>query len=115
MNIERITLELDEDDYASVMEAIREKQEGTLPEGEGNIEGRCIGEICRGWEEMRQCSTPELLKQMRLAVGGYQSMLINPPDEEIEQSLRRSMKAACDAMGVPVPPDIEVPAIPRME
>lgn len=112
MNIERITLELDEDDYPAVLEAIQQRQEYSLPEGEGNIEGRCIGEICRGWEEMRQCSTPELLKQMRLAVAFYQTMLVNPPDEEIEQSLRAMIKDGCDAMGVPVPPDGEVPQVP---
>lgn len=54
----RLTLELDEDDWSSVNEAIAERQsfrdkEGCLlPDGDGNLAGRLIAEICRGWLEM---------------------------------------------------------------
>ena len=52
-----LTLELDEPDYRSVQEAIARRQgfqvgfRPPLPDGEGNMAGRIIAEICRGWLE----------------------------------------------------------------
>lgn len=48
-----ITLELDDLDYAAVQEAIATRQlYRVLPDGEGNLAGRVVAEICRGWMEL---------------------------------------------------------------
>ena len=48
----KMELELDELDHKAVIEALawRERQ-SPLPNGKGNIEGRTIAEICRGWKD----------------------------------------------------------------
>jgi hypothetical protein len=55
-----ITLELDADDYDAVQKAISIRQGfgggGLIPEGGGNLAGRLVAEICRGWEEMLDAS-----------------------------------------------------------
>jgi hypothetical protein len=57
----KIVLELDDLDFAVVMQAMDRRQrfmggtrdtDETLPDGEGNLAGRTLAEICRGWEEM---------------------------------------------------------------
>lgn len=56
MAIKQIVLSLDEDDYRHVREAIEARlkagggEEG-LPDGKGNLDGRVVAEICRGWGE----------------------------------------------------------------
>lgn len=57
-----MTLELDEEDYAAVQQAIAAYQTGTrwpeggcvLPENESDLAGAVLAEICRGWLEMRE-------------------------------------------------------------
>jgi hypothetical protein len=59
----QILLYLDEDDYRHVMCAMKAKlqsvggEEG-LPDGKGNMEGRVIAEICRGWGESMGLLSP---------------------------------------------------------
>jgi hypothetical protein len=57
----KITLEVDDDDFRSIHEAIterqvllRDKESIILPPGEGNLAGRIIGEICRDWLDGRR-------------------------------------------------------------
>lgn len=56
--IETVVLELDEDDARALHEAIAKFQnmridgECIIPDGEGNLRGRLVAEICRGWMEM---------------------------------------------------------------
>jgi len=48
-----ITLECDELDFDAIQKAIARRQLfRCLPDGEGNMAGRIVAEICRGWEEM---------------------------------------------------------------
>jgi hypothetical protein len=60
--VRRIVLELDEDDYEAVTRAVSIRQGfdggGLLPEGGGNLTGRIVAEICRGWEEMLDDHNP---------------------------------------------------------
>lgn len=56
----KLILELDQDDQRDVHRAIAEFQKrneswdgALMPEGGGNLAGRIIGEICRGWLESR--------------------------------------------------------------
>ena len=55
MKTKTITLELDEDDFDSVQQAISTRQGlfggGMLPDGDGNLAGSYVAEICRGWME----------------------------------------------------------------
>lgn len=61
-----ITLEVDPDDYRSINEAIALRQtflkpkghRNPLPPGAGNLPGRYIGEICRGWLEFMRMKPP---------------------------------------------------------
>lgn len=49
-----MTLLLDECDYAAVQKAIAYRQSwGIMPDGDGNIAGRTMAEICRGWLEQK--------------------------------------------------------------
>ena len=71
-NSRRLVLELDELDYAKIQHCIstmqreRRSPEGTiLPdpiggEGESNLAGAILAEICRGWEEYRGIYTDEI-------------------------------------------------------
>lgn len=48
-----MTLECDELDYAAIQQAVAQRQRwGILPDGEGDMAGRVLAEICRGWMEM---------------------------------------------------------------
>lgn len=50
--VRSITLELDETDYNAIERAIAMRQNfRVMPEGLGNLAGRTIAEICRGWME----------------------------------------------------------------
>lgn len=52
-----ITLELDKLDAKAVNRAIARRQSmRVMPDGGGNMAGRVIAEICRGWEEMLDIS-----------------------------------------------------------
>lgn len=57
-----ITLELDKLDAKAVNRAIARRQsmrvngKSVMPDGGGNMAGRVIAEICRGWEEMLDIS-----------------------------------------------------------
>ena len=45
-----LILSLDDDDHKVVQEAMAMREHvGPLPKGQGNINGRAIAEICRGW------------------------------------------------------------------
>ncbi len=50
-----VALELDDLDFDAVQKAISIRQGlmggGLLPDGEGNLAGRIVAEICRGWME----------------------------------------------------------------
>ena len=62
MKTRQIILELDEFDYDSIQQAISIRQGfqggGLLPYGEGNLTGRIVAEVCRGWMEMLDSSNP---------------------------------------------------------
>lgn len=54
--LRKIVLEIDEDDFIGISNAIAKYQanqridgELILPDGEGDLRGRIIAEICRGW------------------------------------------------------------------
>lgn len=48
-----IVLEVDSDDDRDINAAIAIRQQfGIMPAGAGNLSGRVIGEICRGWMEL---------------------------------------------------------------
>jgi hypothetical protein len=51
-----ITLELDDLDFDTVQQAMSRRQGfmggNCLPDGGGNLAGRVVAEICRGWMEM---------------------------------------------------------------
>ena len=55
--LRRTTLEVDEDDWRDIELAMLERlrmsdcAERALPPGEGNLEGRALGEICRSFLE----------------------------------------------------------------
>jgi hypothetical protein len=55
-----ITLEVDADDFDAIQQAISTRQGllggGLLPDGGGNLAGRYVAEICRGWLEMLNAS-----------------------------------------------------------
>jgi len=49
-----IKIEVDELDYSAIQRAIAMRQTwGIMPDGEGNVAGRVLAEICRGWLEGR--------------------------------------------------------------
>lgn len=56
----RVNLELDDDDMRSVHEAIAKRQasrvnnESIMPDGESCVRGAIIAEICRGWIEFME-------------------------------------------------------------
>ena len=58
----RMELELDDDDYRAVQEAIARRQAwrdeagAILPDGGSNTAGAYLAEICRGWLEMREAA-----------------------------------------------------------
>jgi hypothetical protein len=56
MKVRTVVLELDDDDFDAVQQAISVRQGlfggSVLPDGEGNLAGRYVAEICRGWMEM---------------------------------------------------------------
>lgn len=50
---ERFILECDELDAKAIHEAIaRRQRRRIMPDGDGNMAGRVIAEICRGWMEL---------------------------------------------------------------
>ncbi len=50
--MKKITLELDELDYNALLRAMSIRQQSRcMPDGDGNMAGRVIAEICRGWLE----------------------------------------------------------------
>jgi len=55
-----MTLQLDDDDDRAIQAAIaarqtvRDQQGCILPDGESDLAGALIAEICRGWLEMRE-------------------------------------------------------------
>lgn len=51
--IYRTELVVDELDWQAIQRCIAKRQlYRSLPDGEGNMAGRVIAEICRGWEEL---------------------------------------------------------------
>ena len=59
MSVCKMVLELDELDYAAVVRVIAERESGgELPDGGGNLNGRTIAEICRGYDEMLNMPLP---------------------------------------------------------
>ena len=47
-----IALELDQLDYDAIQKAIAYRQSwSVMPDGGGNVTGRTVAEICRGWLE----------------------------------------------------------------
>jgi hypothetical protein len=55
MATRELTITLDELDYKAVVRCIAQKeQEGPagVPEGDSDLNGAALAEICRGWEEM---------------------------------------------------------------
>jgi hypothetical protein len=55
----KIELEIDKADYTAIQKAIAKRQVlRVMPDGEGNMAGRVIAEICRGWLEMMDRSYP---------------------------------------------------------
>lgn len=47
-----ITLEVDQEDFDAIQSAICRRQSfQCLPDGDGNLTGRIVAEICRGWLE----------------------------------------------------------------
>lgn len=51
--IRKIELEIDDLDYETIQRCIAKRQlYRVLPDGDGNMAGRVIAEICRGWEEL---------------------------------------------------------------
>jgi len=55
MKDKELVLSLDGDDFEAVQRCISKRQgfgAGLIPPGGGNLAGRVIAEICRGWEEM---------------------------------------------------------------
>jgi hypothetical protein len=59
MDTRTIVLELDEADYQAVMAALsRRRSWMVLPDGGGNLNGRLVAEVCRGWAEMLDSVVP---------------------------------------------------------
>ena len=57
---ERFILECDELDAKAIHEAIaRRQRRRIMPDGDGNMAGRVIAEICRGWMEFCDSLTGE--------------------------------------------------------
>jgi hypothetical protein len=55
-----LVLELDPDDYDAVQQALAVRQSfRVMPGGGGNLAGRLVAEICRGWLEMLGARGPE--------------------------------------------------------
>ena len=54
MKTTKIILEADEDDFRDINAAIARRQSWRVmpDEGGGNLTGRVVAEICRGWLEM---------------------------------------------------------------
>jgi hypothetical protein len=58
MATKRLILDLDEDDFAALQEALtrrqlwRDQHGVILPDGESNLPGALLAEICRGWIEL---------------------------------------------------------------
>lgn len=49
-----LELLLDIEDYDAIQKAIAYRQTwGVMPDGDGNIAGRVVAEICRGWLEQK--------------------------------------------------------------
>ena len=47
-----ITLKVDDEDFDAIQSAICRRQSfRCLPDGDGNMTGRVVAEICRGWLE----------------------------------------------------------------
>lgn len=57
----RVVLYVDRLDHDAITRTVAfvERRLGGLPDGEGNLDGRAIGEICRGYEEMVQMGPKE--------------------------------------------------------
>lgn len=56
--MKRITFEVDDLDFEAIQKAVARRQaafrvngELIIPDGEGDLRGRLIAEICRGWVE----------------------------------------------------------------
>lgn len=47
----KLVLKLDDSDMVSIMKAIAERDRFPVPHGSGNMSGRLLAEICRGWLE----------------------------------------------------------------
>lgn len=65
-SVDSVMLILDDIDSRWVREAIEVRltaMNGILPDGGGNLEGRVIAEICRGWLEMLRKPTREKVQQ----------------------------------------------------
>jgi len=57
MILPALNLVLDRADHASIMRAIAEREHaGVLPKGDGDLNGRILAEICRGWMDYRRHS-----------------------------------------------------------
>lgn len=58
-----IVLEVDEADFDTIQRAISVRQGfaggGCLPDGDGNLAGRYVAEIARGWLEMLEMARDE--------------------------------------------------------
>lgn len=52
----QVTIDVDDLDYAAICRATARRQTfRCMPDGDGNMIGRLLAEICRGWEEMLDC------------------------------------------------------------
>lgn len=53
-----MTLEVDQDDFDAIQSAVCRRQAvQCLPDGDGNLVGRIVAEICRGWSERMDAQT----------------------------------------------------------
>lgn len=52
-----IVLRCDKLDFDAIQKALTRRQMfRSMPDGDGNLAGRLVAEICRGWEEMLDAS-----------------------------------------------------------
>lgn len=84
--MKRIVLECDDLDYDAINRVFaRHQQMHSLPDGDGNMAGRLVAEICRGWEELvdfrsHVSERPNHSDPIGTQVGGshYKGMAIQP-------------------------------------
>jgi hypothetical protein len=62
--IQKLVIEVDDLDYSAILAAIAKRQNlmrmdgrALLPDGEGDLRGRLLAEICRGWCEFVDLGT----------------------------------------------------------